>query len=196
VVIDMAAHKVALHGARAAVGDVGQLDVRHDCKQLGRDMGARADTGGRIGDFARVLPGQRNQVRDTAHRQRRMNQDNLLIRSDQPDRCEIPHRIVTGIGVERGGDAEHTGMADHQGIAVARSLGDRPCPDGAAGAAAVLDHELLAERPAHVLGNQARQDVIGAPRRKRHHDGDRTRRIDLRGRRLTNEVRRREARDE
>src|SRR6266849_5722702 len=65
-------------------------------------------------------------------------------------------------------------------MAIGRSPSDRPCPDGASGAGTVLDHELVAERLAHVLGEQARQDVVAAPRRERHHDGDRTGRIDLR----------------
>ena len=37
-------------------------------------------------------------------------------------------------------------------VAVGRGLGDLAGGDAAAGAAAVLDHDLLAERLAHLLG--------------------------------------------
>jgi len=59
-------------------------------------------------------------------------------------------------------------MADHQGVAVRRGFGDGPRSDGTASAGAILNHERLAQRSAHVLSNQARQNVV-APRRKRHH---------------------------
>jgi hypothetical protein len=97
-----------------------------------------------IGDFAGVLPGKPDQVGDAAHRDRRMNHEHLLVGGDQPDRRKIAARRVAGVGIERRRDTEYPRMADHQRIPVGRRLGDRTRPDGAAGAGAVLDHELLA----------------------------------------------------
>ena len=74
-------------------------------------------------------------------------------------------------------------MADHQGVAVGRRLGDRACADGAGRPAAVFDDELLAERAPHVLAQQPRKNVIAAARRERHHDGNGTRGVRLRLRR-------------
>jgi len=65
-------------------------------------------------------------------------------------------------------------MADHQGVAVGRSLRDRARADGAGSAAAVIDYELLAERASHVLAKQARHDVVAAARREGTYDRDRT----------------------
>jgi hypothetical protein len=50
----------------------------------------------------------------------------------------------------------------------------------AAGAAAIVDHDLLAERLAHALGDRARQRIVAAAGRKRHHQRDRADRIGLR----------------
>jgi hypothetical protein len=101
----MAAREVALHRASAAIRNMSEIDVRHSGEQLGRHMGAGADAGRRIGDLAGLFAGARNQVGNAAHRKRRMGDEDLLIGGDQPDRREIPLRIVTGIGVERRGIA-------------------------------------------------------------------------------------------
>ena len=42
---------------------------------------------------------------------------------------------------------------------------DGPRSDGTASAGAILNHERLAQRSAHVLSNQARQNVV-APRKR------------------------------
>jgi hypothetical protein len=71
-------------------------------------------------------------------------------------------------------------MADHQGVAVGRGLGDGPRAQCAGGAGTIVDHELLAERAAHVLSQHARHHVVAAAGRERHHDHDRAGRIGLR----------------
>ena len=85
---------------------------------------------------------------------------------------EILARIVTGVGIERRVDRERAGIGQQDGVAVGRGLCDRTGRDRAAGAAAVLDHDLLSERLAHPLGHQARQRVIAAAGRERHHQRD------------------------
>ena len=111
-----------------------------------------------------------------------MHDENLLVGADQPDGCKILAWIVTWVGVEAGRDAEHAGMADHQRVAIGRRLGDSTGTQRAAGAGPVLDHELLTERRAHALGEQPRQHVVAAARRKRHDNDHGTGRIDLRAR--------------
>ena len=49
-----------------------------------------------------------------------------------------------------------------QRVAVGRGARDLAGRDRAAGAAAVLDHDLLAERRAHGIGDDARHHVVAA----------------------------------
>src|SRR5262249_40377247 len=66
------------------------------------------------------------------------------------------------------------------GVAIGRALGDGSRRDRATSAAAVLHHDLLAERAGHLLGNDTRQRIVAAAGGKRHHQRDRTRGIILR----------------
>ena len=182
----MSADEVALHRPAATVGNVGELDAGHAGEQFGGNVRARADTGGRIGDLARLFLRQRDQVGDAAHWQRRMDHENLLVGGDEPDRREILAWVVAGIAaVEAGRHGEEARMADHQRVAVGRRLGGRACADGAGRPAAVFDDELLTKRAPHVLAQQPRQNVVAAARRERHHDGDGTRGVGLRARRAS-----------
>ena len=139
--VDAAGDEVGQGRAGAAERHVGELDAGHGGEQLGRQMRARADAGARIGELAGLALGDGDQVGEGVDRQRRMHHQHLLERADQPDRGKILARIVARIGVEARRDAEHAGVADHQGVAVVRALCDRACAGGAAGAGAVLDHD-------------------------------------------------------
>ena len=88
------------------------------------------------------------------------------------DRHEVLQRVVRrlqDVRVHR----ERAHVGQHEGVAVGRGLGDVVDRDVAAGAGAVLDHdllaELLAERPLH----DARGRVGAAARLEADHDGDR-----------------------
>ena len=70
-------------------------------------------------------------------------------------------------------------MQQH-GIAVGRGTGGAAGSDHAAGAADVLDDELLAERLRHAVLDDARDRIGGAAGRERHHQRDRTAGIGLR----------------
>ena len=70
----------------------------------------------------------------------------------QADRGEILDRVVVELvepGIDRMGHGD-----DEQGVAVRRRLRDRLGADHAAGAAAVVDHDLLAEAVAELDGDQ------------------------------------------
>ena len=126
------------------------------------------------------LPGsllrQRDQFGDRTRRHRRMHQHDIAARCDQSDRREILARVVADIGIERRVDRERA-RGDQERVAVGLGLGDLARRDGAAGAAAVLDHDGLAEARAHPLGDDARDHVVAAAGRVGHDQRDRTGRI-------------------
>ena len=111
-----------------------------------------------------------------------MHQRHVLARRHQADRRKIRARIVADIGIERGIDGERAGR-DQERVAVGPALCDLARRDGAAGAAAVLDHDRLAEHGTHLFRDHARDEIVAAARRIRDHKRDRPRRIVLRARR-------------
>ena len=73
---------------------------------------------------------------------------------------------------------ERRGIAENDRIAVRRGVSDLARADRAAAAGiAVFDHDALAERGAHLVGDRPRHDVVGAARRQRNDEDDRPVRI-------------------
>jgi hypothetical protein len=142
-------------------------------------MDAAAGPGRRIVELAGIALGRRDQFADRFRRNGRVHQHDQRARGDQPDRREIPSRVVADILIERRIDRERAGAAETERIAVGRGFRDLARRDRAAGAALVLDHDLLAERAAHLLGDDARHQVIAAAGRVGNHQRDRPRRIVL-----------------
>ncbi|MCE2949313.1 MAG: hypothetical protein LXA50_19885 [Betaproteobacteria bacterium] len=68
-------------------------------------------------------------------------------------------------------------MVHLQGVAVAAGARHDLGRDGAAGAAAVVDHELLSEFVAQPLADDAREQVGGAARCERHQEAHRLLRV-------------------
>src|SRR5262249_5706307 len=92
---------------------------------------------------------------------------------DQADRSEILARIVADVVEEVRPAREVRRIGEQQRVAVGRALGELPRRDRAGGtAAAIFHHYRLAERLGEVGGDRAAHDVVGAARRKRHHQGD------------------------
>ena len=117
---------------------------------------------------------------DRLRREVRMRHDADAHLRDVADRREIAAHVVAGIGIEREVDRGRRRIREHQRVAVGRGLRGLPHGDDAVGAAAVLDHDLLAERVAQPLRDQPRDGVVAAAGRERHDQRDRARRIGLR----------------
>src|SRR5262245_627519 len=83
----------------------------------------------------------------------------------QAERREIPHRVVRELLHERGIDHE-AACRDARRVTVGRALRDDLCPDDAARAGAVVDHQRLAEDLAHFRRQQAEENVAVASRRR------------------------------
>ena len=72
-------------------------------------------------------------------------------------------------------------LDDRDGVAVGRGLGDHVGAERAAGAAAVVDHDLLLEDFLQLLPDHAGDQVVRPAGRERHDQPDRLRRKLLRG---------------
>src|SRR5262249_12855482 len=70
-------------------------------------------------------------------------------------------------------------VAEADGVAVRCAGRERAGADGAAGAGAVVDDDLLAEEFGELVADRAHHDGGTAAGRKRDHEGDRTGRIVL-----------------
>ena len=86
--------------------------------------------------------------------------------------------------------ADRAGKREQHGVAVGRAARGLARADVAAGARPVLDHDVLSERLAHALADEARHDVVAAARRERHHQRDRPRGINVGALRVHGEHRR------
>ena len=89
------------------------------------------------------------------------------------DRDQVLDRIVWQVLVDEGVDHRRRDRLEDQRVAVGPRAGDRVGGDGAAGAALVLHHHLLAELVAELLGGEPRHHVDAASRRQRNDELDR-----------------------
>jgi hypothetical protein len=98
----------------------------------------------------------------------------------EPDRLKILDRIVLQIGIERGRGGVRAEMAHRDRVAVVLGALGAGDAGGPTGADHVFDHEGLAERLRHAVGDYAGDDVGRPARGERHNDGDGAGRIVLR----------------
>ena len=178
---DVPAEKVVHGGTQPAKRHMGQLDAGHAGKQLGGQMGRAAGAAAAEGELAGLFLGERDQLGNGVRR-------HVLV-DDQNDRSSRRYR--------RSGRNPCAGRSRHWDTATA------PCPwcrcwrcracshparccasclggERAAGAAAVLRHDLLAEHGAHAVGHDAAERVVAAADRGRDDKHDRADRIILR----------------
>ena len=149
-----------------------------DLEQLGHQMRADAD-GGAVVQLAGIGLGVCHQFLDRLHLQRRAGDQHALVDHRGGDRRERFLRIVVEL-VEQRLAAEGPDRAHQQRVAVGRGVRDQLGPDGAAGAALVLDDDGLPEARLQPLRNQPGGGVGCAARGKRHHELDRPLGIALR----------------
>src|SRR5262249_15476164 len=100
---------------------------------------------------------------------------------EQRHRLEVALDVVGELGIEEAVEDIGAERAEEQRVAVVRRLRHIAGADAAARTGAVLHHERNAE--AHVVLQDARQQVGRAAGRERHHDGHRPLRPVLRRRR-------------
>ena len=74
-----------------------------------------------------------------------MHDQNIRRKPDHPDRRQILARVVTGIGIHRRRDRHCRRVTQQDRVSVRCGLCHETGTDGAAGAAFVLHHDLLAK---------------------------------------------------
>ena len=164
----------------AAIGDVRHLDPGLVGKQLGDEMVGAADAGGAVIQRARLALRQRHQLGDSLHAERRVHHQDIGIGRGHADRHQVLFRIVGEFRVDARVDRDRTGLTEQQRVAVRIGALDDLGADAAIAAAAIFDHEGLAERVADFLADDARGRVRRAAGRERHDQPDRVGRIVLR----------------
>ena len=176
---DMAAQEIGHGRSGPPIRNMDQLEAGRGGQQLSRQMADRANAGRAIVERAGMVLGIGDQLGDRVHRQARMHHQHGRRQSDPADGCEVLARIKARTGVQARADRQRAGIAKQERVAVGRAARDRARPDRAAGAAAVLDHDRLAERLAHLLGHDPPHDRGRAAGWERHHQRDRAGRIVL-----------------
>ena len=168
------------HGRPAAfVGHVLHVDIGGQLEQFAAQMLKAADAGGRIVEHARLFLGERQQFLDRMHRHGRIDGQHIGAGGDDADRHEVLHRIERLL-VDPGVDGVRDGN-DQKRVAVGGRLCGEIGADDAAGAAAVIDKDLLAQSLAELIGDDAADHVVAAARRERDDHADRAARIIVRG---------------
>ena len=177
----MAAEQIAQRGDRAAIGHMRHLDLGDVREQLAGQMIDGADARRAVLDRLALRLGLLDQIGNRADRRLRIDHDDIRHGADKTDRCEIL-ALVAGVLGEAERDRQRRIGAEQDRVAVRRALGDRARADGAAGAAAVVDHDRLLEGFAQLVGDRAGDDAGAAAGRERNDQRDRLCRIVLRTR--------------
>ena len=179
---DVAPEEVGQRRASALVGDVHQLDAGGAGEIFAGDVAGGAGAGRAEIDLVGIGLRIRDQFSHALRGERRMHHQRIRRVADHADRRKILARIVAGVLVERGADRQRAGVTQQQRVAIGIALGDRLGTDRAAGAGAVIDHDLLAEQFAHLVGNGATDDRGAAAGREWNDQRDGAGRIGLRSR--------------
>ena len=169
--LDRGLHALVRHELEARAGDVLEVD-RVDVGAAGRPDIADADLAG-IG----LHPG--DQLLQVRGREILARGDHQRVARQQRDRLEIAAQII-GQRIDRAVDDVRAVVAVAQRIAVGRRLHRAFDAGHARLAGDILDHDRLAERLAHALGERAREAVRRTAGEIGHDHRDRPRRIGLR----------------
>src|SRR6516165_3797103 len=113
-----------------------------------------------------------DELGNRARRDLRVHEQKIGKAHQERNGLEVPADVEIQPRIEEGVDRIGAHRAEQQRCSVGRRLGDVACPDAAAGAGLVLDHDRDAGLGLQVLLQDASDQIGGAAGRKRHHDGD------------------------
>jgi cytochrome o ubiquinol oxidase subunit 1 len=171
--LDSTRQKIIQRRRRAGIGHVRHVEAGGGAKQLRRKM--RHGTGARRAEVEPVALGLRqiDEFRHGLHAEaggrdhhfRRLHREDHGLQIARPD---VRHFL------QRRRDGERPGAGQRDRVAIGRGLCDHVGAIDAAGAAAIVDDDRLAQRLRHGLRENARDDVGRAARGERHDEADGT----------------------
>ena len=144
-------------------------------EMVGRAEAARTEV-----EFARPRPRKFDELPQGFCRHRRMHEKHVRDRREARDRCQILHRVVAEVRIQRRTDGDGRG-GDHDRVTVGRRRRRKCDRQVAAGAGAIVRHDLLAEALGDFLSQHAADNVARCARGEPHFQTDRFDRIGRRG---------------
>ncbi len=174
---DLLADEVGDCERGAAIGHMRHLEAGPAAEELGDEMIGGADAGGAVVHRFRLAPGQSHEVSQRFDRQLGIDHQDVRVGGGHGDRREIPDGIVMQVLVDGRIDGDRAGLAEQERVAVGFRLRHHLGAEDRACAAAVLDHDRLADRFPDALGDDARHRIRAAARRIGNDELDRPRRI-------------------
>ena len=130
-------------------------------------MRRSADAGGSKVQLAGLRFRQCDEVAHSFHGHIRMRHQKARRRADETHGHE-DNRVIRKLLVQPRIDGERRGAAEQQRISIGNRTRRELSSDNSAGAAAIVDHHLLANLRGQPLGDQAAEYVIRAAGRKRY----------------------------
>ena len=170
--VHLAADEIGDGGGGALVRHVHHVRPGHRFEQLHREVVGRAFADRRVIEFAWLRPGVRDEFLYGIHRHRVVHREQLRIERKQTDWREVLHRVVRQFAVEQRIDDERPRRAEQQGVAVGCRFRHGVRTNDAAGAAAVVDNDLLAPGFSQFHADGACDDVRASASGKRHNQAD------------------------
>ena len=169
--VDLSRHQIGDGRVRAAIGDEGRLEAEHIAHHDRAEMAVGADAAMREvrAGALRLDPGDEIRRLLSGDRLAPDQQHRRIV--DEADRLKILLGVVAQIG-EQAGRSQQRDMVDQDGGAVRVGARHALIRARAAGAYHVFDHDGLAERPRHLVADQACDGVGAAAGRIRHHQRD------------------------
>ena len=164
----------------ALVRHMQHAGVAHAVKQCAGQMAGRSVAGRTHQQVARSGLGQGSQFLHVFHRQRWMHRGNIVELRYQRHRDKVADCVITGLGVHRRTDHHRHRAANIDHITVGGRLRCRLGANQRTGAAAVIDHHLLADGLTQTLRKCARHHIGAAAGGPRHDETDRFARVRLR----------------
>ncbi len=172
--LDISGDQIVQRRRRAVIGHVRHLDPRHIGKHGGGQVMESADAAGAVAQ--RPLFGERDEIVDAVHRQRRADDQHERHRSNDRHQRHILGRIVRQLFVERRVDRERR-HRHHDRVAVGRRLRHKVGRDHRAFPGTVLDREGLIELLLKFVAEHACERVGAAAARERHDERHRMGRV-------------------
>ena len=146
-----------------------------------------ARTCGAVVDLARIRARPGDEFAQGRRGHRRVDDESKRSGRNRCHRHELLDRIVAR-SLRRRRDGRERRRDEQERVAVRIGLGCLGCPDGAARACAVLDHDVRIHRLAELVGNEPSDGIGAGTRRERDDQPDRLLRVRRLGRAIVGRI--------